>query len=156
MIAQEVQELFGEQVGDASIPRFIKYFASYYAETEQAIVQCMLSSPHIHADETTISIKGLDYYVWVFTDGAHVVFKLTETREAKIVHELLSSYNGVLISDFFPGYDALHCKQQKCWVHLIRDLNEDLWKSPWDVEFENFIVDVKGLIVTIIVPKDTY
>ena len=113
-------------------------------------------SPHIHADETTISIKGADYYVWVFTDGTHVVFKLTETREAKIVHELLSSYTGVLISDFFPGYDALQCQQQKCWVHLIRDLNDDLWKSPWDREFENFIVEVRSLIVPIIATTDTY
>jgi predicted RecB family nuclease len=156
MIAQEVQELFGEKVGDSSIPRFIKYFASYYAETEQAIVQRMLSSPHIHADETTISIKGTDYYVWVFTDGTHVVFKLTETREAKMVQDLLSSYSGILISDFFPGYDALQCQQQKCWVHLIRDLNEDLWKSPWDIEFENFIVEVRSLIVPIIATTDKY
>jgi hypothetical protein len=156
MIAQEVEEVFGEKIGDASIPRFVRYFASYYAETEQALVQRMLSSPHIHADETTISIKGTDYYVWVFTDGTHVVFKLTETREAKIVHELLASYSGVLISDFFPGYDALQCQQQKCWVHLIRDLNEDLWKSPWDVEFENFIVEVRSLIVPIIATTDKY
>jgi len=156
MIAQEVEEVFGEKVGDASIPRFVRYFASYYTETEQALVRRMLSSPHIHADETTISIKGTDYYVWVFTDETHVVFKLTETREAKMVQELLSSYTGVLISDFFPGYDSLQCQQQKCWVHLIRDLNEDLWKSPWDAEFENFIVEVKGLIVPIIATTDTY
>jgi len=156
MIAQEVQELFGEKVGEASIPHFIKYFASYYAETEQTLIQSMLRSPHIHADETTISIKGTDYYVWVFTDGMHVVFKLTETREAKIAHELLSSYTGILISDFFPGYDALQCQQQKCWVHLIRDLNDDLWKSPWDVEFEHFIVEVRSLILPIIAATDRY
>jgi hypothetical protein len=156
MIAQEVQELFGEKVGEASIPHFIKYFASYYAETEQTLIQSMVRSPHIHADETTISIKGTDYYVWVFTDGTHVVFKLTKTREATVVHELLSSYTGVLISDFFPGYDSLQCQQQKCWVHLIRDLNEDLWQNPWDGEFEHFIVAVRGLILPIIATTDKY
>src|SRR5207248_8780909 len=48
---------------------------------------------------------------------------LTETREATITHEFLANYNGILVSDFYPVYDSVRCKQQKCWVHLIRDLN---------------------------------
>ena len=65
---------------------------------------------------------------WVFTDGKYVSFKLTATREATLVHEFLRNYKGILISDFYPGYDAVRCRQQKCWVHLIRDLNDDLWQ----------------------------
>ena len=52
-----------------------------------------------------------------------MVFRMTETREAVIVHEFLSDYQGILISDFYPGYDAVKCRQQKCLVHLIRDLD---------------------------------
>ena len=59
-------------------------------------------------------------------DGTHVVFKMTPTREATIVHELLEHYTGVLVSDFYPGYDAAPCRQQKCLVHLIRDLNDEI------------------------------
>jgi len=55
----------------------------------------------------------------------------------------------VLISDFFPGYDALTCRQQKCLVHLIRDINNDLWASPFDTEYESFVIEVKNLIVPI-------
>jgi Transposase IS66 family len=53
------------------------------------------------------------HYVWVFTDGTHVVFRMTETREAVIVHEFLSDYQGILISNFYPGYDAVKCRAQK-------------------------------------------
>jgi Transposase IS66 family len=60
------------------------------------------------------------------------MFTLKETREADFVHELLRNYKGVLISDFYPGYDAVECRQQKCWVHLIRDLNDDLQENPFD------------------------
>lgn len=80
------------------------------------------TSPFVHVDETKINIQGVDQYVWVFTDGNYVVLKLTKTREASIVHEILSNYYGVLISDFYPGYDSVKCKQQKCWVHLLRDI----------------------------------
>ena len=106
---------------------FVKYVSRYYAPTERLLSQRLLQSPFIHADETLISIQGTDYYVWVFTDGTHVVFKMTATREATIVHEVLAHYKGILISDFYAGYDAVPCRQQKCLVHLIRDLNDDLW-----------------------------
>ena len=41
-------------------------------------------------------------------------------------------------------------------MHLIRDLNDELWKSPWDVEFEHFIVEVRSLILPIIAATDRY
>jgi hypothetical protein len=103
----------------------------------------------VHIDETKISIQGDDHYVWVFTDGKHVIFRKTETREATIVHEFLSNYTGVLISDFYAGYDSVKCKQQKCWSHLIGDINDDLWKEPFNEEFELFVLEIKDLIMPI-------
>jgi hypothetical protein len=48
------------------------------------------------------------------------------------VTEFLKDYKGILISDFYSAYDSLNCIHQKCLVHLIRDMNDDLWKSPFD------------------------
>jgi hypothetical protein len=135
---------------------FIRQFAQYYTSTEKILVKHILESPFIHVDETRISIDGTEQYIWVFTDGKHVVFRLTETREATVVQEFLSGYEGVLISDFYPGYDSIKCHQQKCWVHLIRDLNDDLWKSPFNTEFESFIFEVKNLIVPILKTIEKY
>jgi len=109
------------------------------SQAEHLLIKHILASPFIHADETQINIQGVEHYVWVLTNGTHVVFKMTETREATIVHDFLTDYQGILISDFYPGYDSVKCQQQKCLVHLIRDLNEDLWKFPFDAEFEAFI-----------------
>ena len=75
------------------------------------------------------------------------MFRLTETRESTLIQELISGYEGVLVSDFYGGYDAFPCRQQKCWVHLIRDLNDDLWKHSFHNEFEQFVVSVRDLIV---------
>ena len=45
-------------------------------------------------------------------------------------------------------------------VHLtlceIRDLNDDLWKSPFDREFEAFVLEVKNLIVPILEAVQKY
>jgi len=147
LITQSMEDLFSIHISGANILNFLEDFARYYSDAESLLIERILASPFVHADETQINIQGVDHYVWVFTDGTHMVFRMTETREATIAHDFLSGYQGILISDFYPGYDSIKCRQQKCLVHLIRDLNEDLWKFPFDGEFEAFILEVKNLIV---------
>jgi predicted RecB family nuclease len=148
-ILELLEEQFNHQISTGSISSFLKEFGQYYATTEKVMMQRLLMSSFIHVDETSINIRGINHYVWVFTNGQYVILKYSETREATIVHDLLKTYQGVLISDFYPGYDSVSCRQQKCWVHLIRELNEDLWKYPFDVEYEAFVRDVRDLIVPI-------
>jgi len=156
LITQATEDLFDIHISGANIVNFLNDFAGYYADTEHLLIEHILASPFIHVDETTINIRGVDHYAWVFTDGTHVIFRMTETREATIVHDVLSGYQGILISDFYPGYDSVKCRQQKCLVHLIRDLNDDLWKSPFDSEFEAFILEVKNLIVPMLEAVQKY
>ncbi|WP_394794440.1 IS66 family transposase [Armatimonas sp.] len=150
LITEMILEQFNESVSPGTLTRIIKDFGSLYSETEKINVQHLLRSPVIHADETKINIQGTEEFVWVFTDGQHVVFRLTETRESDIAHEFLEGYQGVLISDFYAGYDGIACRQQKCLVHLIRDLNNDLWSAPFDREFEMFVAAVKDLLSPIL------
>jgi hypothetical protein len=70
----------------------------------------ILQSSAIHLDETKISILGMHQQVWVITNGRDVVFRLTETRETGFLQELLVGYRGVLVSDFYGGYDAITCR----------------------------------------------
>jgi len=156
IILQEMEELFHESASEGTPVNFIKHFAEYYAATEKLSIQRILESPFVHVDETLINIQGVDHYAWVFTNGKHVVFRMTETRESAIVHEFLSGYNGVLISDFYGGYDAVACRQQKCLVHLIRDLNNDLWGDPYNQTYEAFVSKVKNLLLPIFEAEKKY
>lgn len=155
-IVQAIEEQFNETMTSHTVRAFVSYVAHYYVEAEKILAQHLLASSFIHADETEVNIQGTNWYVWVFTNGRHVIFKLTQTREATIVHELLSDYKGILISDFYPGYDSVACKQQKCWAHLIGDLNDDLWKHPFDAEFETFILKLRNLILPIFETIEKY
>jgi predicted RecB family nuclease len=133
-IVESLQAQFQEKINLSSIPNFMKSMAGYYAETAQGMMAHLLQRPCIHADETKIRIKGADWYIWVITDGSYVIFKLTETRESTWIDTLLAKYPGVLVSDFYAGYDSVPCLQQKCWVHLIRDMNDDMREAPFDAE----------------------
>jgi predicted RecB family nuclease len=149
VIPQVIEELFSEHVSEGAINKFMRYLAGFYSHTETLLLRRILTSPFIHTDETKISIQGRPHYVWVLTNGTYVVFQLTETREATLLRRTLQGYEGVLISDFYPGYDSFPCRQQKCLSHLIRDLNDDLWKNPFNLQYESFLTAVRDLLVPI-------
>jgi predicted RecB family nuclease len=155
-IAQLFEEMFSERINPGQVSSLVEQLSRYYVRTEKLLLKKILASPIIHADETTINIQGTSQYVWVITDGSHVVFMHTEGRDAKVMHELLDGYNGVLCTDFYSGYDSVKCAQQKCWAHLIRDLNDDLRKSPFDAELEQFVSAVRDLIVPIFEAVEKY
>jgi len=155
-IAQAIEEQFSESISQGTITNIVRHFANYYSDKEDILLQRILANPFVHVDETRINVQGIEHYVWVFTDGRHVIFRLTETREATIAHEMLKGYKGILVTDFYGGYDSIECRQQKCLVHLIRDLNDDLWASPFDAEFEMFVLEVKKLIIPILEAVDEH
>jgi predicted RecB family nuclease len=156
VIPQVIEELFSEHVSNGEITKFIRYLADYYSHTETLLLRRILTSPFIHVDETKISIQGRPHYVWVLTNGTDVVFQLTETRETTLLRKTLQSYEGVLISDFYPGYDSFPCRQQKCLSHLIGDLNDDLWKNPFNLQYESFLAAVRDLLVPIFKDVERY
>lgn len=149
-IISSLHGLINEQIRSATGVVFIQRFSEYYLETENEIVKRLLESSFIHVDETTVNILGENQYVWVLSSNKYVLLKLTQHRDVSFVKELLNGYSGVLISDFFAGYDSVDCLQQKCWVHLIRDLNNDLWKNPFDKEYEEFVVSIRNVLIPII------
>jgi len=155
-ITRTIEDLFSEKVTKATIVNFVRKVSDRYASTEKLLLDRILTSPFVHVDETKISIQGTHNYVWVLTNGRHVVFRLTETRETTLVQKMLSGYKGVLVSDFYGGYDAVTCRQQKCLSHLIRDLNDDLWKNPFNPELESFVAAVRDMLVPIFDDVEKY
>src|SRR5260370_25036953 len=106
VIVQALYDLFREQIGTSTLVYFISDLAEHYGSTERMMLKRILASPFVHVDETKLNIQGVDHHVWVLTDGLHVVFRLTETREPTLVQEMLNGYVGVLISDFYGGCDT--------------------------------------------------
>jgi transposase IS66 family protein len=121
--------------------------------TYQEILKKLKTGNLIHADETKVVIKGVDRYVWVFTNLENVAFVYGDTREVKTPQEVLRDFRGFLVSDFYTAYDNLDCAQQKCLIHLMRDINEDLRKQPFNDEMKhiahNFATCLKPIVETI-------
>ena len=127
--------------------------ARQYKSTYETILRHLVSGSLLHVDETQVSIRGATAYVWVFTNLHDVVYLYKDSREGAFLQELLKDFKGVLISDFFAAYDGIECDQQKCLIHLMRDLNDNVLKHPYDEELKiivrEFAVLLKSIVDTI-------
>jgi Transposase IS66 family/RNase_H superfamily len=145
-IAEMLREYFGLNIPFRDIHAFKSLLADYYRPTYMRLIHKLISGRLIHADETEIKLKKSKGYVWVFTSLEEVVFMYKPTREGEFLRELLREYTGVLISDFYGAYDSLPCPQQKCLIHLMRDLNNDILKHPFDEELKGLVQDFALLL----------
>lgn len=60
------------------------------------------------------------------------------------------------MSDFYGGYDAVPCIQQKCLIHLMRDINDDAFKHPFNEEIGFMARQFGATLRTIIATIDEY
>jgi transposase len=81
----------------------------------------------VHADETGWREDGQNGYIWALArGGARPVryFEYHRSRAGTVLDGLLGTeYRGVLLSDFYAAYNGRAPRQQRCWVHLLRDLH---------------------------------
>jgi predicted RecB family nuclease len=131
-VLRSMNKLYGCNLARSTLNEFKTKAAEYYLDTKRKLLKRIVHGDLIHADETRANIKGHLAYVWVFTNLKEVVYILAESREGEIVQELLRGFKGVLVSDFYAAYDGIACPQQKCLIHLMRDLNDEILNNPFD------------------------
>ena len=133
-VAKSLNQLFHFNVTGSNISTFKSDFARLYTKTIEESIERITRGPLVHADETKARMIGKSGFVWVLASLEDVVFLYSDTREGDMVHALLKDFRGVLISDFYAVYDAFKCPQQKCLIHLMRDINDDMHRYPYDEE----------------------
>ena len=156
IVAKSVGKLFGLALDRGTIALFKREMAAYYAPTQKAILRQIVAGTLAHADETWASLRGKRVYVWVFTNMHEVAYVYGPTREATVVQGILGEFKGVLVSDFYPAYDSLPCPQQKCLIHLARDLNGELLDHPFDEELKTIIRGFGVLVRAIVADIDRH
>jgi len=110
----------------------------------------------LHVDETVVKLKTGKGYVWVFASLEEVIYLYRPTREGDFLKEMLKDFKGVLISDFYSAYDSLDCPQQKCIIHLIRDINQEVLNNPFDDELQSVTQPFRSLLQAIVATIDEH
>lgn len=153
-VTQSLNLIFNFDLHRKTVIRQKERAAQIYKKTYEGILNKIVNGRLVHADETKVSIGGKSAFVWVVTNLEEVAYFYSETREGDIIQGLLREFKGVLVSDFYTAYDSLNCPQQKCLIHLIRDLNEDLIKQPFNEELKELVQEFAALVKPIIETVD--
>jgi len=156
MISKTLFQLFHIRLSAVTLSFCKEYLLRYHEKTFQNLLDSIPASEVLYVDETPIKLHGHCGYIWVFTNGRQVISIFRESRESGFLKEFLKGFNGVLVTDFYNGYDALECKKQKCLIHLIRDFNSDLVKNPFDEAFKKMALDFSLLLQQIVLAIHRY
>lgn len=155
-ISAQLFDLFGYTISHGSILQIRNNASNDYLPTYNGILKSLLKSRLIHVDETPVLTKEGKAYIWILTNFEQVYYFFTKTREGTKAKELLSDFRGVLVSDFFALYDSFKCPQQKCHIHLIRDINDELKKNPLDKQLSKIATGYKDLFSPIVDTIDRF
>jgi predicted RecB family nuclease len=148
------RDMFGLDVDHPRIYRLKVMMATYYSRTTKAILGRLMAGGVIYADETEVKLKKTKGYVWVLSNTEEVLYLYRPSREVDFLKDLLRDFTGVLVTDFYPAYDTLDCLQQKCLIHLIRDLNGALLHNPGDDVFKRLAFEFGKLLRSIVTTID--
>ena len=101
-------------------------------------------SPYVHADETGWREDGLNGYLWSFSTPDVRWFLHDRSRGHEVPEAVLGEdFRGILASDFYGGYNFHLGEHQRCWAHMVRDLDELAEKHPEDAGVHAWVDAVK-------------
>jgi len=154
--ADSFKRLFNFNLRKTTVNHMKERFGRYYAETRQEILANIVRGSLVHADETRANIKGKTGFVWVLTNMNEVFYTLADSREGEMVQKLLPDFKGVLVSDFYTAYDSIGCPLQRCLIHLMRDLNDEILNNPFDDQLKKIVSAFGTLLKPMIETVDRY
>jgi len=155
-VAIFLNEVLGFDLPRSATNRLKASAAAFYNDTFERLLKAIASGNLVHVDETKVNLKTGVGYVWVFTNLEDVAYVYAPSREGGLIHSLLKEFKGVLVSDFYSVYNSMECPQQKCLIHLIRDLNDDLMNEPFNDELKDLVREFAVLLKAIISTVDRF
>lgn len=117
-------DLYRFKITDGEITNILDARRLQLLPTYEELKDNIRAGPAVHMDESRWRIQSEHSgYAWSMssTTSSDVVFKLADSRGMGNAEELLGeNYQGIGITDRYPGYKHLFWLHQICWAHLQR------------------------------------
>jgi len=130
-IQKLLEGLYGVHVSLGEITELLHKVAGFAKATVQWILCRIRGSPHANADETGWREDGINGYLWSLCTAELRYFHFDTSRAGAVAKRLLGlCFGGVLVCDFYGGYNFYNGPIQRCWVHFLRDLKKLVEAHP--------------------------
>lgn len=113
------------KVSKGEVIALLSTVATLGANAYEALRTRLTESSYVHGDETGWREGGQNGYLWSFCTPDACYFTYPKTRAGHVVTDVLGEkYQGIVVSDFYGGYNRHNGLHQRCWVHLLRDVHK--------------------------------
>ena len=146
VIQDYLKHRFGLRVSVGQLVALVRGLAQRGKAAVEELKQQIRGSPVVNGDETTWRENGQNGYVWSFSTERVRYFVYDKSRASSVVKEVLGEeFDGVLVSDFYGGYNVHLGLHQRCWVHLLRDIHDLKDKHAKDQGLRKWAAKVKAI-----------
>ena len=145
-IQRLLEGLYGVHISLGEITEILHKVAAFAGETVRWILRRIRGSPIAHGDETGWREDGISGYLWSLSTDTLRYFHFDRSRAGAVAKQMLGlCFGGVLVCDFYAGYNFYDGPIQRCWVHLLRDLKKLLDAHSDNENVREWVESVRSL-----------
>jgi transposase len=145
-IQKLLESLYGVHISLGEITEILHKVAEFAKSTAQWILRKIRGSPHAHGDETGWREDGINGYLWSLSTEKLRYFHFERSRAGAVAAKLFGiCFGGVLVCDFYGGYNWYSGPIQRCWVHLLRDLKKLVEANADNEDVRVWVESVRGI-----------
>jgi transposase len=124
-IAAYLNNFFRLRLSTAGISRMMIRLANIMTPIYEEILDDVKGGMLIFADETGWRVKGILWWLWIFTNKRSAYYWPDKKRGSAVVAKILGeAFSGVLITDAWCAYQKIVCAKQTCMAHLLRKIRK--------------------------------
>ena len=145
-IQKLLESLYGVHISLGEITEILHKVAGFAKHIVQWILRKIRGSPHAHCDETGWREDGMNGYLWSLSTPSLRYFHFVCSRAGGVAKLLLGMcFTGVLVCDFYGGYNFYDGPIQRCWVHYLRDLKKLVEANPDNESVYKWVESIKDI-----------
>ncbi len=145
VIQEVLAAVHGLEVSVGGIVGALRQVAGRAGPLVADILARIRASPVVHADESGWRENGANGYIWTFSTATERYF-LRRGRGKAVVDEVLGEqFSGTLVADFYAAYDHYPGLKQRCWAHLLRDIDDLCRAHPKDAPLAGWATAVRAV-----------
>ena len=145
-IQKLLESLYGVHISLGEITEILHKVAGFAQKTVQWILRRVRGSPYAHGDETGWREDGINGYLWSLSTPELRYFHFEKSRAAAVAKRLLGiCFGGVLVCDFYAGYNFYDGPIQRCWVHFLRDLKKLVEAHPDNENVREWVESIRAI-----------
>ena len=121
-LALLMNELFSLPISEGAICNILARARAPLLDATAALAKVVLTSPVVCSDETSVRVKGKNWWEWVFVTTLAVLHVIQPSRGKAVVTALFGAIRPeVWVSDMLGSQRGHGVRWQVCLAHLLRD-----------------------------------